>query len=201
MRRGLQQGKSCVDGQQSTCLDESRSNGGSTSGSHAWQSTVSGQGLLHREGNGSSSTGSSAGSKAGSDGLHPEHGGSSGNGSDQRSYRVIDDGGNGSGRTDDAGVNEAPWFDPITEDCPGGVCTVPWLVADSVDNVNSPAHYTDGGIECIEAIEAQMSQEEFQGYLRGNCAKYLWRYKNKSNPVEDLKKCRWYLERLIDSHS
>jgi hypothetical protein len=77
--------------------------------------------------------------------------------------------------------------------------------------VNSPAHYTDGGIECIEAIEAQMecieaieaqmSQEEFQGYLRGNCAKYLWRYKNKSNPVEDLKKCRWYLERLIDSHS
>ena len=201
MRRRLQQGKSCVDGQQSTCLDESRSNGGSTSGENAGITTLSGQELLSWQRNGSSSTRSSTGSEARSDGLHPEHGGSSGSGSDQRSYRVINDGGDGSGRTDDAGVNEAPWFDPITEDCPGGFCTVPWLVADSVDNVNSPAHYTDGGIECIEAIEAQMSQEEFHGYLRGNCAKYLWRYKNKGNAVEDLKKCRWYLDRLIDSHS
>jgi hypothetical protein len=64
------------------------------------------------------------------------------------------------------------------------------------DVVNHPSHYTDGGIETIEAIEAQLSQEEYEGYLRGNCVKYLWRWRHKGG-VEDLKKCKWYLERLI----
>ena len=41
-----------------------------------------------------------------------------------------------------------------------------------------------------------MSGEEFSGYLKGNCLKYLWRYKDKGG-VEDLKKCGWYLNRLI----
>ena len=65
------------------------------------------------------------------------------------------------------------------------------------DPIN-PSHYTDtdGGIECIEAIEASMSTEEFKGFLRGNCQKYLWRYAKK-NGAEDLKKAKWYLERLI----
>ena len=66
------------------------------------------------------------------------------------------------------------------------------------DPVNSPSHYadTDGGIECIEAIEASMSVEEFKGFLKGNCQKYLWRF-TKKNGAEDLKKAKWYLERLI----
>ena len=66
------------------------------------------------------------------------------------------------------------------------------------DPVNSPAHYadTDGGIECIEAIEASMSTEEFKGFLKGNVQKYVWRYSQK-NGSEDLKKAKWYLERLI----
>jgi hypothetical protein len=65
------------------------------------------------------------------------------------------------------------------------------------DPVNSPSHYTDGtGIECIEAIEASMTTEEFKGFLRGNCQKYLWRY-TKKNGAEDLKKAKWYLDRLI----
>jgi hypothetical protein len=42
-----------------------------------------------------------------------------------------------------------------------------------------------------------MSREAFLGYLKGNVQKYLWRYEKKVNPVEDLKKARWYLERLI----
>ena len=66
------------------------------------------------------------------------------------------------------------------------------------DMVNHPSHYTDtGSIECIEAIEAQLTHEEYEGFLRGNCAKYLWRWKNKGG-VQDLKKCKWYLERLIE---
>lgn len=67
-----------------------------------------------------------------------------------------------------------------------------------VDVVNKPAHYRQGGVECIEAIEASMSREEFQGYLKGNLQKYIWRYRHK-NGIEDLRKARWYLDRLIAS--
>ncbi len=65
------------------------------------------------------------------------------------------------------------------------------------DPVNHPAHYTQGGIECIEAIEASMSKEAFAGYLKGNMLKYVWRYQHKGG-VEDLRKAQWYLNRLIE---
>ena len=66
------------------------------------------------------------------------------------------------------------------------------------DPVNSPRHYADsfGGIQCIDAIETSMSMEEFKGFLKGNVQKYVWRYSQK-NGAEDLKKAKWYLERLI----
>ena len=63
-----------------------------------------------------------------------------------------------------------------------------------MDIINSPAHY-QGEIECIECIKAQMSYEEFKGYLRGNSIKYMWRY-NRKNGLEDLQKAEWYLKRL-----
>ena len=65
------------------------------------------------------------------------------------------------------------------------------------DNVNSPAHYNlnHKGIECIAAMEAMLSVEEFIGYLRGNIFKYLWRYKYK-NGKEDIDKAKWYLDKL-----
>ena len=59
-----------------------------------------------------------------------------------------------------------------------------------------PNHYKQGGIESIDAIKAFMSEEAFKGFLKGNCQKYLFRYEQK-NGLEDLKKCQWYLERLI----
>ena len=65
------------------------------------------------------------------------------------------------------------------------------------DVVNSPEHYRQGGIEAIDAIQASMTREEFIGYLRGNAQKYLWRYRHKGKPVEDLRKARWYLDRLL----
>ncbi len=67
----------------------------------------------------------------------------------------------------------------------------------SVDVVNSPPHYKTGGIEAIEGIEASMAPEAFAGYLKGNIMKYMWRYERKGKPIEDLKKARWYLDRLI----
>lgn len=57
------------------------------------------------------------------------------------------------------------------------------------DPVTSPAHYTSGGIECIDAMEAALTPEEFRGYLRGNCIKYLWRCELKGRTMEDLEKC------------
>lgn len=65
-----------------------------------------------------------------------------------------------------------------------------------VDVVNHPPHYTEGGIECIEAIEAQLTAEEYRGYLKGNCVKYLWRERHKGG-VESLKKAQWYMDHLI----
>lgn len=70
-------------------------------------------------------------------------------------------------------------------------------VGGAVDVVNSPAHYNSGGIEAIEAIKASMDQEAYAGYLKGNIMKYMWRYEKKEKPIEDLKKARWYLDRLI----
>jgi len=64
------------------------------------------------------------------------------------------------------------------------------------DKVNHPKHYTSGGIECIEAIEASMSKEAFKGFLKGNCIKYLWRHELKGEN-DDLLKCEFYLKRLI----
>ena len=70
-------------------------------------------------------------------------------------------------------------------------------VEDGADMVNSPSHYADSAIECIDSISASMSRDAFLGYLKGNVQKYVWRYDKKSNPVEDLKKARWYLDRLV----
>ena len=70
----------------------------------------------------------------------------------------------------------------------------------SFDNVNNPAHYNQSGIECISAIKASMSNEQFCGYLKGNIIKYMWRYEDK-NKLEDLKKAQWYLNKLIESYN
>lgn len=69
----------------------------------------------------------------------------------------------------------------------------------SVDyTVNHPGHYNSGNIECIDAIEAALSAEAFEGFLLGNAMKYLWRCNHKGKKVEDTNKARWYLNRLIE---
>ncbi len=64
-----------------------------------------------------------------------------------------------------------------------------------IDNVNSPSHYNQAGVECIQAIEASLSKEEFIGYLRGNILKYTWRCRYK-NGAEDIAKSIWYAKLL-----
>ena len=67
---------------------------------------------------------------------------------------------------------------------------------DKHNPVTQPDHYNKGAIEAIEAIKASMHPQEYKGYLKGNCLKYLWRYEYK-NGVEDLRIARVYLEWLI----
>jgi len=64
-----------------------------------------------------------------------------------------------------------------------------------VDPVNNPAHYTDGGIETIDYIEAKGL-----GYHLGNVVKYVSRAgkKDPSQNIEDLRKAQWYLSRAIE---
>ena len=66
------------------------------------------------------------------------------------------------------------------------------------DNVNHPSHYTQGSIECIDAIKAAtVGKTGIEAVCVANVVKYLWRYEEK-NGLEDVKKARWYLERLIN---
>ena len=66
------------------------------------------------------------------------------------------------------------------------------------DSVNHPAHYTAGGIECIDAIAAALTcqTDPMRAWLTGQVLKYMWRWPLK-NGLEDLKKARFYLDRLI----
>lgn len=62
------------------------------------------------------------------------------------------------------------------------------------DMVNSPPHYTKGGIETIDFIQAKLSPEEYRGYLRGNLLKYASRMGAKGE--DDAGKAAWYAQRL-----
>lgn len=65
------------------------------------------------------------------------------------------------------------------------------------DAVNHPSHYTSGGIETIDYMEAKSTVEEFCGHLRLTAIKYLSRAGLKDDEVQDYEKAAWYLDRLI----
>tara|TARA_Y100000385_G_C13044424_1_gene616802 strand:- start:1329 stop:1550 length:222 start_codon:yes stop_codon:yes gene_type:complete len=62
---------------------------------------------------------------------------------------------------------------------------------DTADNVNFPAHYTQG-IECFDYINSHS-----MSYAQGAVCKYITRYKHKGTALEDLQKAEWYLRQLI----
>jgi hypothetical protein len=67
---------------------------------------------------------------------------------------------------------------------------------ENVDYVHQPPHYTQGSVECIDAIEAALTKEEFIGFLKGTTIRYIWRLTLKFNPFEDIEKALWYAGRL-----
>ncbi len=62
-----------------------------------------------------------------------------------------------------------------------------------MNDVNSPAHYTDGGIQTIDFIEAKGLN-----FHLGNVVKYISRAGKKGDNLEDLLKAQWYLNREIE---
>lgn len=66
----------------------------------------------------------------------------------------------------------------------------------STDNVSSPPHYKQGAIECIEAIQSALTEEEFRGYCKGNAMKYIWRERHKGGE-ESIEKAMWYLDYMM----
>lgn len=84
---------------------------------------------------------------------------------------------------------------------PGGTIIAQREPVVTNDMVNHPSHYTQGGIECIDAIKAAtVGKTGIEAVCVANVVKYLWRYEEK-NGLEDVKKARWYLERLINELS
>lgn len=67
-----------------------------------------------------------------------------------------------------------------------------------MDKINP--NYYKGNIECIEAIKASMTCEEYRGFLKGQVMKYTWRYREKGGVV-DLQKAGWYLDKLVKEQS
>jgi hypothetical protein len=104
------------------------------------------------------------------------------------------------------GTSGKTWFESVKDSgCVDGVCPVPWAVTKSPiapkgDPVNHPEHYTAGKVEVIEILEqaVQDAPDPISGGLLWQTLKYLLRLWYKGNMLQDAKKARWYLNRLID---
>lgn len=64
------------------------------------------------------------------------------------------------------------------------------------DMVNSPPHYTQGGIECIDAMQSAFGVAELEAYCKIAAFKYIWRCELK-NGNEDIRKAIWYLQKYL----
>ena len=85
---------------------------------------------------------------------------------------------------------------------PKAECTLPAdhhevMKGEHYDPVNQPQHYKVGEVEAIDYIAQQLGIG-VQDYLLGNVHKYLHRHRFKGQALEDLRKCRWYLDRLLN---
>ena len=87
---------------------------------------------------------------------------------------------------------------PVPEYNPGEVA----FRSTEPDMVDHPSHYTQGGIECIDALTAMISpyKDPNDAALSWQVVKYIWRHPFKGKPLEDLRKARFYLNRLIERY-
>ena len=66
----------------------------------------------------------------------------------------------------------------------------------SVSDPVNPNHYKSGSVECIDALRACLSPEEFRGYCKGSAMAYLWRLGQKDAPEQEARKANWYISWL-----
>ena len=66
----------------------------------------------------------------------------------------------------------------------------------SFDPVTKPLHYNTGEIECIDYVKQVLGVEGFIAYCHGNMIKYQHRHRYKQNPVEDMDKADWYMQKM-----
>ena len=66
------------------------------------------------------------------------------------------------------------------------------------DDINKPLHYFRGGIDVIGFAERQFSVEERRGFYRISALKYITRFQDKGAPVKDLKKAKFFIDKLIE---
>jgi hypothetical protein len=79
-----------------------------------------------------------------------------------------------------------------------GVGKIAYVNVPTEDVIDSPSHYNNGGIECIDYIRQQLGEEGYIAYCEGNMIKYQHRYKYKGG-IEDLEKSCKYQEWLIEA--
>ena len=66
-----------------------------------------------------------------------------------------------------------------------------------MDELTKPKHHTQGSVECLDDIDAMMGDRGRLDTYRAMIVKYIWRCFDKGDAVTDLKKARWYIDRLI----
>lgn len=66
------------------------------------------------------------------------------------------------------------------------------------DSVNHPEHYNIDGIECIDVIKCAIGKEGAADFCMGNAIKYLYRHTMKGQPIEDVEKAIWYLNKWLE---
>ena len=67
-----------------------------------------------------------------------------------------------------------------------------------MDEITKPKHYTQGSVECLDAIDSMLEENSGIDFYRTQIVKYMWRLRDKGSPLKDTKKAKFYLERLIE---
>jgi len=107
---------------------------------------------------------------------------------------------------EDAEINNALYHVKPADVSPAGIARRAEILTEMLrcdeeaglfDDPINPSHYIQGDIECIDAMEACSTDEEFVGHLRLTAIKYLWRLNDKGDPVENARKAKWYVRQLI----
>jgi len=70
-----------------------------------------------------------------------------------------------------------------------------------VAEIDKPKHYTQGKVECLDAIDSMLEESSRIDFYRTQIVKYMWRLRDKGSPLKDAKKAQFYLDRLIQKLS